>query len=277
MSALRRHLDILAASEDRAAHRENDPVGFVHHTSDPLEQELVGLLASSLAFGQVKSIRRSIERALDAMHGDLRDAITRDPRTLRRRLDGFVHRVYRGPHIAHLLHRAGKMVEAKGSLGGWLRDAIDEGGDEQDPLREPLARFADALRGASKERGMRHLVPDPRAGSACKRLLLYLRWMVRPADGVDLGLWPISPSLLVVPVDTHILRIAHNLQLTDRTDASWRTALDITRSLKRFDAADPVRYDFTLCHLGISRACPSKRDDDKCASCALLSHCRQWS
>jgi uncharacterized protein (TIGR02757 family) len=147
---------------------------------------------------------------------------------------------------------------------------------EAGELREGLARFADALRGERASRSLRHLVPDPRAGSACKRQLLYLRWMVRPADGVDLGLWPLSPAQLIVPVDTHVHRIAKNLDLTRRNDASWRTAEEITAALREMDPHDPVRYDFALCHLGVSRACPSRRDSDKCAACVLKPVCVRW-
>ncbi|MCC6872784.1 MAG: DUF2400 family protein, partial [Sandaracinaceae bacterium] len=104
-----------------------------------------------------------------------------------------------------------------------------------------------------------------------------LRWMIRPADGVDLGLWAeLSPSILLIPVDTHVHRIAKNLGLTERNDASWRTAEEITASLRRLDPLDPVKYDFALCHLGISRQCPSRRDPDKCDACVLRPSCGVW-
>ena len=125
-------------------------------------------------------------------------------------------------------------------------------------------------------RGLSHLVPDPAKGSASKRLFLYLRWMIRKDDGVDLGLWPIDPSLLVIPVDTHIHRIARNLGLTRRSDASLRTAVEITAALRRLDPKDPVRYDFALCHMGVSRECPSRRDEEKCARCVVQSVCTRW-
>ncbi|MBZ0122053.1 MAG: DUF2400 domain-containing protein, partial [Sandaracinaceae bacterium] len=160
-----------------------------------------------------------------------------------------------------------------GSLGRALAREIADAGE----LREGLARFAGALRGPGAPRGLMHLMPDPRAGSACKRLLLYLRWMIRPDDGVDLGLWPeLTPSILLIPVDTHVHRIAKNLGLTERNDASWRTAEEITASLRRLDPLDPVKYDFALCHLGISRQCPSRRDPDKCDACVLRPSCRVW-
>jgi uncharacterized protein (TIGR02757 family) len=139
-----------------------------------------------------------------------------------------------------------------------------------------MARFADALRGDAPSRALRHLVSDPRAGSACKRLFLYARWMVRPADGVDLGLWPIAPSALLIPVDTHIHRISRNLGFTNRRTATWATAEEITSALRELDPDDPVKYDFALCHLGVSRECPSRPDPIKCGRCLLRDVCSVW-
>lgn len=272
MTPLQKRLDRLLENADRSAHLASDPVSFVHRYEDAADREVVGLIASSLAFGNVVAVRRSVQRVLDALGDPPARAIDVDPRTLRRRLRGFVHRVYRGEHLATVLSRAARIRREQGSLGEALATHV-----RASDFREALARLADDLRGArATDRGLRHLVPDPRAGSACKRLLLYARWMARPADGVDLGQWPLAPSLLVMPVDTHIQRIAHNVGLTERTDASWRTAEEITAALRRFDPLDPVKYDFALCHLGISGACPSRRDESLCAACVLRPSCRHW-
>jgi uncharacterized protein (TIGR02757 family) len=107
--------------------------------------------------------------------------------------------------------------------------------------------------------------------------MLLLRWMARPADGVDLGVWPIPPSQLLVPVDTHIHKLARNLGLTRRNDVSWRTASEITAALRRFDPADPVKYDFSLCHLGMLQRCPSRRDPERCEGCGVMPVCRHWA
>jgi endonuclease III len=93
---------------------------------------------------------------------------------------------------------------------------------------------------------------------------------------VDLGAWrgAVPPSALVVPLDTHVHRVARCLGLTRRADASWRTAEEITAALRRVDPDDPVRYDFALCHLGMSGACPARRDPRRCAACPLAGACR---
>lgn len=273
MRRLEARLDALLASYDAAAHRERDPVAFVHRFESDADREVVGLLASSLAFGNVTAIGKSIRRALDALGpSPARTVDEEDRASLERRLEGFVHRVYRGHHVAAMLAGAGAIRRREGSLGAALARKLER----HQTLRKALAELADELRGEAPERGLAHLIPDPRAGSACKRLLLYARWMIRPADGIDLGLWPISPSVLVIPVDTHVHRIAQNLGLTRRRDASWRTAEEITDALRAFDPADPVKYDFAICHLGVSRQCPSRRDEEKCGACVLRPSCLHW-
>jgi uncharacterized protein (TIGR02757 family) len=271
---LRQHLDALLAECDADLTRSRDPVDFVHRYRDPRDQEIVGLIAASLAFGNALAARRSIDRALQMLGPDPGQGVVAASRSdLERRLRGFVHRIYRGEHLALLLWQAASLIRDHGSLGNSFLFFHSESGGE---FREGIALFADALRGEASSRSMRHLVSDPRAGSACKRLLLYARWMVRPADGIDLGLWPVSPSELIIPVDTHVHRISRNLGLTDRKTASWATAEEITAALRRLDPLDPVKYDFALCHLGVSRDCPSRADPTKCERCVLQGVCRAW-
>jgi uncharacterized protein (TIGR02757 family) len=274
--SLRVHLDALVRSTDRASRLASDPLGLVHELSREDDREIVGLLAATLAFGNVVAIRRSIGRVLAILGERPTEMLARTPeRALTRRLEGFVHRVYRGPDVARMLARATVLREKHGSLGRAFARHLDD--DSRDGLVHALAMLADELRGPSPSRGLSHLVPDVRKGSATKRLFLYLRWMVRRGDGIDLGLWPdVSPRLLVIPVDTHVHRIARNLGLTRRPDASLRTALEITSGLARLDPSDPVRYDFALCHLGVSRACPSRREATKCAACTVKPVCTRW-
>lgn len=272
---LKSRLDVLLEGHDAAARRATDPVRFAHRYRAPADREVAGLVGATLAFGNVVAVGASVQRVLDVLGPSPAATVDRlGERALGRRLDGFVHRVYRGPDVARMLARAGRLRRGHGSLGRAFAAELEAASVD---LREGLARFADGLRGPRPGPGLRHLVSDPRAGSACKRLLLYLRWMTRPADGVDLGLWPVAPSRLLVPVDTHVHRIARNLGLTRRATASWKTAEEITAVFRRFDPEDPVKYDFALCHLGVSRECPSRADPIKCARCVLRSACRNWA
>jgi uncharacterized protein (TIGR02757 family) len=272
---IRERLDALLEGHDAARTRTRDPVDFVHRYTSIEDREIVGLLASSLAFGNAVAARQSIARVLDVL-GDAPASLARESsvRTLEHMLSGFTHRIYRAPHVATMLARAGRLQRKYGTLGSAF--AIHHRKSNGD-FRESLASLADDLRGPNPDRSMRHLVSDPRAGSACKRLVLYARWMIRPADGVDLGLWPAPTSDLVIPVDTHIHRISRNLRLTTRRTASWATAEEITANLRKLDPDDPVKYDFALCHLGVSRECPSRPDFGKCSTCALQDVCAVWT
>ncbi len=275
MDSIGERLEALLHDYDSARRRQQDPVDFVHHYHDPVDQEIAGLVASSLAFGNALAARRSVERVLSALgESPAATVVEANHDEILERLRGFVHRIYRDEHLAVMLSRAAALVRVHGSLGGAFA-GFYRAADRN--FRESMARFADALRGDAQTRNLRHLVSDPRAGSACKRLLLYARWMIRPADGVDLGLWPIAPSKLVMPVDTHIHRISRNLGLTDRRTATWATAEEITAALRRYDPDDPVKYDFALCHLGVSRECPSRPDPAKCERCVLQEVCSVWT
>jgi uncharacterized protein (TIGR02757 family) len=271
-------LDRVRARCDVAARRSSDPVEFVHRYGDRHDQELVALAASALAFGNVKALRAKIEDALARIGPDVARTAD-DPAELEARLRGWKHRVYRDEDLAGLLVGARRVQRASGSLGAALAAELDRTGN----LREALSAWTGAIRReggldqASGRRGGAHILADPAKGSAVKRLMLLLRWMARPADGVDLGLWPISPALLLVPVDTHIHKLSRNLDLTRRSDVSWKTAEEITAALRRFDAADPVKYDFSLCHLGMLQRCPSRRDPARCEGCGIQSVCRHWA
>jgi uncharacterized protein (TIGR02757 family) len=188
-----------------------------------------------------------------------------------------------GPdEVVRLLAGAGALLRTHGTLGAAFARCFAEAGEPT--VKGALGRFVDALLDPASVPGagpptrrLRHLLPHPARGSACKRLNLFLRWMVR-AGGADFGLWRGVPaSALVIPLDTHVHRIAGFIGLTARKDLSWRTAEEITARLRAIDPRDPVRFDFALSHLGISGSCPSRRDARKCAGCPLQLVCRHWS
>ena len=124
-----------------------------------------------------------------------------------------------------------------------------------------------------KRPGVCYFFPRPSAGSACKRLNLFMRWMVR-TDQIDLGVWTnVRPSRLIVPLDTHVIRVGRCLRLTRYISPGWKMAAEITASLRAIDPADPVRYDFSLCHLGMMNACGFRRAQ-KDSQCPLRGVCR---
>jgi uncharacterized protein (TIGR02757 family) len=286
-AAIKGVLDAIWARCDIAARREADPVGLVHRFASAEDRELVALVAACAAFGNAKAIHSKLEDLLSRLGPSPRTVAER-PELLRLRLRGWKHRVFRGEDVARLLAGARKIQRADGLLGERFRlelvraSADATGGDEYDVLRSALAawcqaiRTAGGLRASPTRRGPSHLLPDPSGASGCKRLLLFLRWMVRPADGVDLGLWPIDPSRLLVPVDVHIHKLSRNLGLTRRPSPSWRTTVEITRALAKLDPADPTKYDFSLCHMGMLQRCPSRRDAHRCEGCGVKPLCVHW-
>jgi uncharacterized protein (TIGR02757 family) len=256
-----------------------DPVSFVHRYEDPLDREIVGLVASSLAFGNVKAIRSKVSEVLDRI-GSSPVRASEDLKLLQHQLRGWKHRVFRGDDVARLIYGAGEVQRKEGSLGALFAREWKASGD----LRLAIGAFVTALRAAGglkkhkTRRGPSHLLPSAASKSAMKRFVLFLRWMIRPADGVDLGVWAglVPPSALVIPVDVHIHKLSRNLGLTKRTVATWDTAVEITAALAEFDANDPVRFDFALCHMGMLQRCPSKRDPKRCEGCPVKPVCRHW-
>lgn len=278
-------LDRLLREVDGEALKRADPVQYVHRFLRDEDRELVGLVAALLAFGNVVAVRRSIEKVLAVLGPRPASFVRRtSDERLRASLSSFVHRVYRGDDVAFMLRRAAELQRSHGSIGAFVLAsstradlAVPEHALSRAAFHRATHGLGLALRGDAPSRGLAHLVPDVTKGSAVKRLALYLRWMCRPRGDVDLGLFPFPASELVIPVDTHIHRIAKNLGLTRRADASFRTAVEITEALARIDPEDPVKYDFALCHLGVSRACPSRRRDTLCSVCVLQPVCVHWS
>jgi uncharacterized protein (TIGR02757 family) len=282
-------LDGVRARCDLAARRDADPVGIVHRYEDPADRELVALVASCVAFGNARVIRAKLEDLL-ARVGPRPARAAEDAKGLRLRLRGWRARVFRGEDVAKLLAGARAVQLAHGSLGALFEAhfarataAAEPGVTGAEALRVALGAWCDAIRAAGglrrdgHRRGPAHLLPDPRGPSGCKRLLLLLRWMARPADGIDLGMWNVPPGVLLVPVDVHIHRLARNLGFTRRASPSWKTTEEITRALARFDRADPVSYDFALCHMGMLQRCPSRRDAGLCEGCGVKPVCIHWS
>jgi uncharacterized protein (TIGR02757 family) len=284
-AALRPLLDALDAGLDRSARIAADPVELPRRYPDPHDQEIAALLSACLAYGRADVFKPVLERLLAAM-GPSPAAFARaharapDP-------DAFpfaVYRFNRPRDLAALAAAAGHLALLHGSLGARFAELFRTAGGGPGALRPALAAFAGELREAPPvagllrgrgRRGLAHLLPDAAGPGASKRWNLYLRWMVRGPDGVDLGAWRglVPASALVVPLDTHVHRVARCLGLTRRADPSWRTAEEITAALRRVDPDDPVRYDFALCHLGMSGACPARRERARCAACPLAAAC----
>lgn len=247
---------------------EPDPLQLVLRYRDPLDQEVAGLIAAAFAYGRADIIVANIGAVLAKMTPSPHQyLLSFDRREATRRFAGFAHRFHKTPDLVALLAQLARAIRTHGSLGALFRSCYS---DRDADIAPSLTRFVTALRAE----GLEYLLTSPEDGSACKRMNLYLRWMIRRTPP-DLGLWTfVDPAKLVMPVDTHIHRIATFLGLTDRKSADWKTARLLTDALARFDAADPVRYDFALCRLGILDLCSRKRRKENCDVCLLRDACR---
>jgi uncharacterized protein (TIGR02757 family) len=203
---------------------------------------------------------------------------TIDPADPHPELRAMVHRWTRGEDIAALLWILRQMLEASGSIEaffavGLAPDAVDIADALDAFSRRALALDIRRAYGrVPRKAGVCYFFPRPSAGSACKRLNLFLRWMVR-RDAIDLGVWTrVSPAQLIVPLDTHVIRLGRCLRLTTYTSPGWRMAADITAALRQLDPADPVRFDFALCHVGMMSACGFGRPQGS-AHCPLRGFC----
>jgi uncharacterized protein (TIGR02757 family) len=281
---LRPALDALLAGTDAPQRMRGDPVELPHQYADPQDIEVAALLSAALAYGRVDLFKPRLAALLRKL-GPRPGLVARNstPVELLRRVDGFSYRMTGAQDVACLLYGAGALLREHGSLGAAFAKQYRARGS----VRGALGGFVDglcapdftALTGKrAPSRRLKHLLPHPDRGSACKRLNLFLRWMIRGPDEVDFGLWREIPlDELVVPLDTHVHRIGQFIGLTRRKDLSWRTAEEITGRLRVLDARDPVRYDFALSHLGISGTCAARKDARRCGGCPLKPICRHWT
>ena len=229
-----------------------DPLETLYAYPDPGDQEIVGLVAAGLAYGRVTQILASVAAALAPLGPSPRRFLARTPTSaITRRFAGFRHRFTSGGELAALLVAVKRAVADHGSLERLFRDGVAR---TDATVLPALALFVDALRGLAPG-PCPSLLSSPDDGSACKRMNLFLRWMIR-RDAVDPGPWRGLPAAkLVVPLDTHLFRIGTALGLTARRQADLATAREITRGFARIAPRDPVRYDFALTRLGIRPEC----------------------
>lgn len=257
-----------------------DPIERVRRFQTAQDREIAAFCAAALAFGRVQSVLHSIDGLFAAM-GPSPSAFVRafEPARDRRVLDHLVHRWTRGADLAALVWILRQMIESHGSIEGFFADGADPA---DDTIEHALNRFSTracaldvrAIYGRTTPRpGVAYFFSRPQAGGACKRLNLFLRWMVR-RDAVDFGIWSrVAPRQLIIPLDTHVIRLGRCLRLTQYASPGWRMAADITHALRRLDPDDPVRYDFSLCHIGMMSACGFGRPQ-RDTQCPLRGCCR---
>jgi len=236
-----------------------DPLEFVLRFQDPADQEVAGLIASGLAYGRVGSILKSLEKVFNVLSHPSADLQSMGRKDLLEALVSFRHRWTTGEELAHFLGGIAVLRDEYGSLENCFLQGNREGDQDFIPA---LTGFVAKLRSASGRRDS-SLLACPSLGSACKRMFLYLRWMVR-RDEVDPGPWlKASAAQLIVPMDVHMHRVSFQLGLTSRKQADLKSALEVTGFFRELEPGDPVKYDFALTRPGIrSRLHPATGVDE---------------
>jgi len=228
-----------------------DPLLFLYEYDHIRDREIAGMVASSLAYGRVAQIMRSVSAILGPMgKSPFEFLMNSTPAGLGKTYKTFRHRFTAGEEMAWMLYGIKRSIERCGSLQACFQEGLKEIDDHT--ILPALSRFVMKIKEAGPL-SRNSLLPSPGKGSACKRLNLFMRWMVRK-DQVDPGGWDGVPaSMLIIPLDTHMCRIGRSLGLTSRKQADMLAALEITEAFRRISPDDPVRYDFALTRLGIRK------------------------
>jgi len=280
---LQEPLDRLYREFDWAARADLDAIRFPLRYPERADREVVALLASCMAYGRVDLFGPWVDWALARMgESPARFVLGFDPAKHAARFEDFRYRFNRPRDLAAFCLATQRILIRHGSLGAAFCSGFSPGDVHVGPA---LERFVDAFLTQDLSAvfprnrlsyGYRHWFPRPSTGGACKRMLLFLRWMVR-REAPDFGLWTDIPTAaLLIPVDTHIENMARSLGLTRRRSRNWKMTEEITSGLRLLDPADPVKYDFSLCHTRMSGQCLDRRDAIVCAPCRLRPVCRHW-
>ena len=235
---------------------EPDPLQFPHLFMDEKDIEVMAFIASVFAYGNVKQIINSLNKFLLTCENKPYNFIKNYSVEYFQTQFSFIHRFYTSDDVNQLFHLLSLVYEEFGSLKKIFLSGYNE---SEESVKKAITNFSRFFLEKTKtefgkiSNGMRFMFPLPEKGSACKRMNLFLRWMVRK-DELDFGLWKEIPtSKLIIPVDTHVARICRQLKLTRRKNVSWKMAEEITENLKKFDLNDPVKYDFAICHIGMRK------------------------
>ncbi|GAB4023465.1 TIGR02757 family protein [Spirosoma koreense] len=255
-SSLKDFLDAKADQYNRPSFIERDPICIPHRFSRRQDIEIMGFWAAVLAWGQRPVILKKTSELVDLMDGAPYDFIRNHQESDLKRFLAFKHRTFNATDALYFLHFFRQYYQQHDSLeDAFLTSKTGDARTASDTVEASLIAFHDRFCGLTDffpERTRKHIA-TPARNSSCKRLLMFLRWMVRQDDrGVDFGLWTrLQPHQLVMPIDVHVNRVARQLGLLTRPQTDWKAALELTEALRSFDPADPVRYDFALFGLGV--------------------------
>jgi len=248
---LKKLLDEKTAFYERASFIPSDPISIPHQFSINQDIEISGFFAATLAWGNRTSIINSCTQLMTLMENSPHDFILNHKEKDLNRFENFKHRTFNSTDLLYFIHFFKNFYSTNDSLENAFSKFITS---KDENIEKALIGFHNLFFSLEDfpRRTIKH-VSSPEKNSTCKRLNMFLRWMVRKDNkGVDFGIWKkIKPSQLVCPCDVHVLRVARNLKLVRSKQNNWKTALELTSRLKELDFNDPVKYDFALFGLGV--------------------------
>ncbi len=256
---LKEHFENLYHAYHHRKYVSPDPLQFVYEYDNPKDQEIAAFISSCLAYGRVQQIINSLSSIFSIMGSPYEYLMNTNVFLNQNDFKKFKHRFTTGTELVYLFHGLRGTFQSYGSLQSlFLSDLRKKESGVREILILGLEQFRDIAYQGKDIHRYNSLLSDPQKGSACKRLFMFLRWMVRK-DNVDIGLWnKLSPSQLIMPLDTHIFRLSRQFGFTQRKQADLKTAIEVTNSFKKICKFDPVRYDFVLSRFGIRKDFSSK-------------------
>jgi uncharacterized protein (TIGR02757 family) len=244
-------LDEKVALFNRPNFIELDPISIPHRFTKKQDIEIAGFFAAILAWGQRKTILNKCSELLECMDNAPHDFMLNHTEGDLKAVLGFKHRTFNEVDALYFIHFLSWFYRNQDSLEKAFLIGQTGAVDSMESMLTQFQRHFFSLEDAPS-RTKKH-ISSPATRSACKRINMYLRWMVRQDDqGVDFGIWKqISPAQLICPCDLHVDRVGRKLGLITRKQTDWGTAVELTQVLRSFDPLDPVKYDFALFGLGV--------------------------
>ncbi len=272
--------DILEKLYERYNHKnliKPDPLQFIYNYSNSSDMEIAGLLSAALAYGRVEQIQKSLIKLFEIMGDSPYEFVMSFNQGKRKKLQNFKHRFNTGNDISDLFELLKTILKKYGSIETYFLQGYDKSHENIIPA---LTTFCDSLlniyntkHNGNSNQGLGYLLVSPTNGSACKRMNLFLRWMVRD-DEVDSGIWKsVDKAKLIVPIDVHMGRLCRFLGFHDKNNISLKTAMEITNHFAKIEPNDPVKYDFALSRIGIVENCTGKLTS-ACQVCELYMFCK---
>jgi uncharacterized protein (TIGR02757 family) len=243
-------LDEMVDKFNRKEFIDLDPVSIPHQFSKKEDIEISGFFTATLAWGQRKTILKNTNHLMQLMDNAPHDFVCNYSDACLPPFKSFVHRTFNNYDCIFFIKALKNIYRNHGGMESVFTDGIKDGDLD---LANAIHHFRKVFFSIKHQKRVEKHIADPLKNASCKRLNMFLRWMIRKdSRGVDFGIWNISPSLLSCPLDVHSARIARSLGLLNRKQDDWKAVCELTDNLKRFDTTDPAKYDFALFGLGVN-------------------------